>query len=96
MNNKSSRLFPIDKVYVWRYHSGMNTIRVSATAARNNFFELLNAVALGKSVIVERDHKEVAVIAPKKQTVNWVALKKASKAVASPSLASRGWKHSTR
>ncbi len=56
-------------------------MRVSATKARNNFFDLLNQIALGTQVIIERDAKEVAVISPKKQTVNWVALKKASKAV---------------
>ncbi|EKD85295.1 MAG: hypothetical protein ACD_38C00047G0004 [uncultured bacterium] len=59
----------------------MNTIRVSATAARNKFFELLNQVALGTQVIIERDSKEVAVLSPKKKTVDWVALRKASKAV---------------
>ena len=59
----------------------MNTIRMSATSARNNFFELLNQVALGTQVIIERDSKEVALMSPKKQTVNWVALKKASKTI---------------
>lgn len=59
----------------------MNTIRVSATSARNKFFELLNQVASGTQVIIERDSKEVAVLSPKKKTVDWVALRKASKAV---------------
>lgn len=60
----------------------MNYIKVSATKARNNFFELLNQIALGDTeVVIERDRKEVAVISPKKQIVDWVALKKASKAV---------------
>ncbi len=59
----------------------MHTIRVSATAARNNFFELLNQVALGTQVIIEKDSKEVATLAPKKKTIDWVALRKASKAV---------------
>lgn len=59
----------------------MQTTTISATSARNNFFELLNAVAMGKQFIIERDSKVVAVLSPKKQTVNWVALKKASKAV---------------
>ncbi len=58
----------------------MSTIRVSATSARNNFFELLNQVALGTQVIIERDAKEVAILSPKKQTVDWVALKKTSQA----------------
>ncbi|MDP3973390.1 MAG: type II toxin-antitoxin system prevent-host-death family antitoxin [Candidatus Daviesbacteria bacterium] len=59
----------------------MNTLRVSATKARNNFFSLLDQVALGQQVIIEKDSKEVAILSPKKQTVDWVALKKASEAV---------------
>ena len=58
----------------------MHTIKVSATSARNKFFELLNQVAAGTQVIIERDAKEVAIMSPKKQTVDWVALKKASQA----------------
>jgi prevent-host-death family protein len=58
----------------------MNTIRISATKARNSFFDLLNQVMLGTEVIVERDNKEVAVISPKKTKMDWEALKKASKA----------------
>jgi len=57
----------------------MNTIRVSATSARNKFFELLNQVALGTQVIIERDSKEIAVLAPKKHKVDWVTLRKATK-----------------
>ncbi len=56
------------------------TIRVSATKARNNFFELLNQVSLGAQVIIERDSKEVAVLAPKKQAMDWTAFDKAAKA----------------
>lgn len=60
----------------------MTTIRVSATKARNNLFELLNQVALGDTqVIIEKDSKEVAILAPKKQTVDWEGLTKASEAV---------------
>lgn len=57
----------------------MSTIRVSATSARNKFFELLNQVASGAQVIIEKDKKEVAVLSPKKTRVNWKALRKASK-----------------
>lgn len=57
----------------------MNTLRVSATKARNNFFELLNQVAAGKSVIIERDSKEVAIISQKSAEFDWVHLKKISK-----------------
>lgn len=56
----------------------MNTIRVSATSARNHFFELLNQVAAGTQVIIERDSKEVAMLTPKKQKIDWVEFKKAA------------------
>lgn len=56
----------------------MSTIRVSATSARNNFFELLNQVALGTQVIIERDAKEVAVLSPKKQKIDWKEFRKAA------------------
>lgn len=60
----------------------MSTIRVSATHARNNFFELLNQVALGNTeVIIEKDSKEVAIISPKKQGTDLKALLEASKAL---------------
>lgn len=58
----------------------MSTIRVSATSARNHFFELLNQVASGTQVIIERDSKEVALLSPKKQKINWVEFRKAAKA----------------
>lgn len=58
----------------------MNIIRMSATAARNNFFELLNKVAAGQSVIIEKDKKEVAVLSPKETKTDWEGLKKASEA----------------
>ena len=57
----------------------MNTIRISATKARNSFFELLNQVMLGAEVIVKRDNKEVAVISPKKTNTDWKAFRKALK-----------------
>lgn len=59
----------------------MNTIRVSATKARNNFFSLLEQVALGTQVIIEKDSKEVATLSPKKQKTDWAALLKASKKI---------------
>lgn len=59
----------------------MNVLRVSATKARNNFFSLLDQVALGQQVIIEKDSKEVAVLSPKKQKTDWAAFRKASKAV---------------
>ncbi len=59
----------------------MNTIRISATAARNRFFELLDQVALGAEVVIEKDKKEVAVLSTKnKSQTDWEALKKASDA----------------
>lgn len=56
----------------------MNTIRVSATKARNNFFSLLNQVALGTQIIIERDSKELAVLTPKEKGFDRKGLLKAS------------------
>lgn len=58
----------------------MHTIRVSATSARNRFFELLNQVALGTQVIIEKDSKEVAILVPKKQKIDWKEFQKAAEA----------------
>jgi prevent-host-death family protein len=57
----------------------MSTLRLSATSARNKFFELLNQVALGNQVIIERDNKEVAILSPKTTKVDWKALREALK-----------------
>lgn len=57
----------------------MTTIKVSATKARNNFFELLNQVVLGTQVIIEKDNKEVAVLYPRKTGFDWKAFRKAAK-----------------
>lgn len=57
----------------------MSTLRWSATKARNNFFELLNQVAMGAEVIIERDRKDVAVMSPKKKGTDLKALIRASK-----------------
>jgi prevent-host-death family protein len=59
----------------------MNTIRVSATKARNNFFQLLDQVAAGKEVIIEKDKKEVARLQPAKKQINWKRLLAASEKV---------------
>lgn len=56
----------------------MNTIRISATAARNRFFELLDRVAQGVEVVIEKDKKEIAVLSPKRKKIDWIHLKKAS------------------
>lgn len=58
----------------------MNIIKVSATKARNNFFELLNQVILGSQVIIEKDSKEVAVLSPRINEINWTEFRKAAKA----------------
>lgn len=42
----------------------MQTIRVSATHARNNFFDLLDKVAAGMSVVIEKDNKTIAQMQP--------------------------------
>ena len=57
----------------------MNTIKVSATHARNNFFELLNQVSQGAQIIIERDNKELAILSPKKKGFDREGLLKASR-----------------
>lgn len=42
----------------------MGNLRISATAARNNFFEILTRVSLGEQVVIEKDAKEIAKIVP--------------------------------
>lgn len=58
----------------------MNTLRVSATKARNNFFELLNQVAMGREVMIEKDNKEVAILSSKGVNFDWKSFRKAAKA----------------
>lgn len=60
----------------------MQTIRVSATHARNNFFDLLNQVSLGVKVVVVKDAKEVAEIVSNKTKTDWKGLEKAMDAAA--------------
>ena len=57
----------------------MNTITISATAARNKFFTLLDQVAQGTEVIIEKDRKVVAVLKPQTTKTDWTALRKALK-----------------
>jgi prevent-host-death family protein len=59
----------------------MNTVRLSSTSARNKFFELLNLVALGTEIIIEKDNKEVAVLSQKITKTDWKGLLSASKKV---------------
>ncbi len=59
----------------------MSTIRVSATKARNNFFELLNQVAMGMEVVIEKDKKEVALLSPKNKAFDREGLLKASRKI---------------
>lgn len=59
----------------------MNTIKVSATSARNRFFELLNQVAQGTQVVIEKDHKEVAILSPRQVKTDLKKLIKDSKEV---------------
>lgn len=42
----------------------MNVSKVSATHARNNFFELLDQVGAGKTLIIEKDKKIIAKLVP--------------------------------
>lgn len=47
---------------------------MSATHARNNFFELLNLVANGQEVIVEKDNKKTARLVPVKKATDLAGL----------------------
>ena len=58
-----------------------STITVSATHARNNFFELLNQVAAGRRIVIEKDKKEIAVLESRKDEVNHRNYLKAARAV---------------
>ncbi len=82
----------------------MSTIRLSATSARNKFFELLNQVALGVEVIIEKDNKEIAVLSPKIKKTDWKSILQASQKLhgvlkdytldeISPSRKKGSWKH---
>lgn len=42
----------------------MKPIKISATHARNNFFEILDQVSNGKTLIIEKDKKIVAKLVP--------------------------------
>lgn len=55
-------------------------MRVSATKARNTFFTLLDQVAQGLQVIIEKDSKEIAMLTSKKQKIDWKKFRKAAKA----------------
>lgn len=66
-------------MYIRWYHINVSTIRVSATSARNNFFELLNQVAAGTQVVIEKDKKEVALISPTEKGTDLKGLMEASK-----------------
>lgn len=59
----------------------MQTIKISATKARNEFFSLLNQVASGKQFVIKKDNEEVAILSPKQQKTDIKALIRASKAV---------------
>ena len=52
-------------------------MRVSATHARNNFFELLNLVAAGGEVMIEKDGKEVVAMVSRKKGTDIVGLTRA-------------------
>ena len=42
----------------------MQTITISATKARNQFFDILTWVSMGKTVMIEKDKKLIANITP--------------------------------
>ena len=55
----------------------MKIMRVSATHARNNFFELLNIVAAGGEVTINKDGREAVVMTSKKKGTDIVGLTRA-------------------
>ena len=59
----------------------MNTITVSATKARQEFFDLLIQVAAGNSFVIKKDDKDVAFVSPIKKGTDLVGLKKAMDAL---------------
>lgn len=59
----------------------MQTITVSATKARQEFFDLLIQVAAGKSFIIKKDNLEVARVTPISRGTDLVGLKKAMDAI---------------
>lgn len=60
----------------------MQTITVSATKARQGFFNMLLQVAAGKSFIVKKDNVEVARVTPINKGTDLAGLKKAMNALA--------------
>lgn len=59
----------------------MNTISVSATYARNNFFELIEKIKNGLTVVISKDNEEVLTMIPRKFGNRLQALVSASKKV---------------
>ena len=59
----------------------MNTITLSATAIRNNFFDLLDKVVLGSNVVIRRNNKDIAMIVHKTSNNNWENFIKKSREV---------------
>jgi|SRR3989344_2828614 len=72
--------FSVDKMYVWCYFLIMSMITLSATKARNNFFDVLNQVMMGQSIVVERNDKPIAMITSVKPKTDLIKLTKALKA----------------
>lgn len=66
-------------MYIGGYHKYMNNLSVSATYARNNFFELLDKVSSGLvDVVIKKDNKEVAVFSQRvAKNTNITAMTKA-------------------
>lgn len=58
----------------------MQTLTVSATKARNDFFGLLELVSRGRQIVIEKDKKEIAILASRKTKTNWNGLIRAMNA----------------
>ena len=51
-------------MYIKRHNKIMQTIKVSATKARNDFFNLFNVVFSGTEVFVEKDKRQIIKMVP--------------------------------
>ena len=54
----------------------MQTITMSATKARNQFFDILTWVSMGNNAVIKKDNIELAILSPRKTKTDWVGLRK--------------------
>lgn len=54
----------------------MQTITMSATKARNQFFDILTWVSMGNRAIIKKDNVELAVLSSRNTKTDWIGLRK--------------------